>query len=65
MKHHIKKLNQHFGIGCMILLIAGIWGIFLPISAICDNSVADEIVSLNVTNRPLGEVLENLSIAAD
>ena len=65
MKHHIKKLDQHFGVWCALLLIAGIWGFFLPASAISDNSVADEIVSLNVTNRPLGEVLENLSIAAD
>jgi hypothetical protein len=49
----------------MFLLIAGLWGLFMQNSAICDNSVADEIVSLNVTNRPLGEVLDNLSIAAD
>ena len=37
----------------------------MPAQAAGDNSVADEIISLNVTDRPLGEVLENLSIAAN
>jgi hypothetical protein len=37
----------------------------MPAQAISDNSVADEMISLNVTDKPLGEVLENLSIAAN
>ncbi len=37
----------------------------MPVQAIGDNSVADEIISLDVTDRPLGEVLKSLSIAAN
>jgi hypothetical protein len=64
MKHFIKNTDQHFGIACLLFWLAGLWGFFIPTPAICDNSVADEIISLNVTNQPLGEVLENISIAA-
>lgn len=65
MKHLIKNVDQQFGVACLLFWLAVVWGFFIPTSAICDNSVADEIVSLNVTNQPLGEVLENISIAAD
>jgi len=60
-----RNIGQHFGIVYLLFWLAGFWGLFIPTPAICNNSVADEIVSLNVTNRPLGEVLEDLSIAAD
>jgi hypothetical protein len=38
---------------------------FRPIPATAENSVADEIISLTATDQPLGEVLENISTAAD
>jgi len=64
MRHQIRNIGQHFGIVYLLFWLASFWGLFIPTPAICDNSVADKIVSLNVTNRPLGEVLEDLSIAA-
>ena len=65
MKYPIKNTVQRFLIVSLLFWLAGFCGFFIPVPAICDNSVADKIVSLNVTNRPLGEVLEDLSIAAD
>ncbi len=64
MKHLIRNVDQHFRVACLLFWLATLWGFFIPTPAICDNSVADEIISLNVTNRPLGEVLENISITA-
>ena len=65
MKQLIKHVVSQFRITCLLFWLAGVWGLFIPTPAICDRSVADEIISLNVTNRPLGEILENISIAAD
>ena len=64
MRHQIRNIGQHFGIVYLLFWLAGFWGLFIPTPAICNNTVADEIVSLNVTNRPLGEVLENISMTA-
>ena len=64
MRHLIKNMDQHYWVACLLFWLAGLWGFFIPTPAICDNSVADEIVSLNATNQPLGEVLENISITA-
>ena len=64
MRHLIKNMDQHYWVACLLFWLATLWGFFIPTPAICDNSVADEIISLNATNQPLGEVLENISIAA-
>jgi len=65
MKYLNKNVGQQFMIACLLLGLAGFSGFFMPTPAICDNSVADEIISLKVTDQPLGEVLETISIAAD
>jgi hypothetical protein len=65
MKHLVKNLIQHIMAACLLFGLAGLCGFFIPTPAICDNSVADEIISLDETDRPLGEVLEKISIAAD
>ena len=39
--------------------------LFVPASGVCRNSVADEIISLNVIAQPLGEVLKTVSSAID
>jgi hypothetical protein len=57
-------MDQHFWVACLLFWLTALGGFFIPTPAICDNSVADEIISLNVTDRPLVEVLENISIAA-
>jgi len=65
IKKMIKNMEPQFMIACVLFGLAGFSGFFIPTSAIGDNSVADEIISLNVTGRPLHEVLEDISIAAD
>jgi len=64
MKPLAKKMDLQFMVACFLFGLVGFNVFFMPTPAICDNSVADEIISLNVTDRPLGEVLENISIAA-
>ena len=64
MKQLAKKMDLQFMVACILFWLVGFGGFFMPTPAICDNSVADEIISLNVTDRPLGEVLKNISIAA-
>lgn len=64
MKQLAKKMDLQFMVACFLFWLIGFGGFFMPAPAICANSVADEIISLNVTDRPLGEVLENISIAA-
>ena len=65
MKYLIKNTVQRFLIVSLLFRLAGFCGFFIPVPAICDSSVADAIISLNVTGRPLGDVLENISVAAD
>lgn len=65
MKYLVKNLDRHFMVACLFFWLAGFCGFFIPTPAICDNSVADEIISLDATDRPLGEVLENIALAAD
>jgi len=65
MKYLIKNMKQQFMIACVLFWLAAFSGFFMPTPAICDNSVADEIISLNVTRRPLGEVLQDISLAVD
>jgi hypothetical protein len=65
MKYLIKNMAQKFRIACVLFWLAGLSGFFVPTPAICENSVADELISLNATGRPLGEILEDISIAAN
>jgi hypothetical protein len=64
MKRIIKNINQ-----CVFLFHFFTWaacccGLILPSPAFAEQSVADEIISLNVTEKPLGEVLKQISAAA-
>jgi hypothetical protein len=65
MKYLIKHTQHRITFACLSLWAAAFIGFFIPAQVAGENSVADEIISLNVTDRPLGEVLENLSIAAN
>jgi len=64
MKQPAEKMDLQITVACFLFWLVGVGGFFMPTPAICDNSVADKIISLNVTDRPLGEVLDNISIAA-
>ncbi|CAB1084101.1 hypothetical protein D1AOALGA4SA_11634 [Olavius algarvensis Delta 1 endosymbiont] len=65
MKYLGKYKVRALEFACLLFWTAGIIGFITPINAFSDNSVADEIISLNVTDQPLGEVLEDISIAAN
>jgi hypothetical protein len=65
MKHPVKHIKQLLTVACLVFWVAGFFVFYMPAKANSGNSVADEIISLNVTDRPLGEVLEKLSIAAN
>ena len=65
MKHPAIHMRQSLAVSGLLFWVVGLLGIFMPVQAIGDNSVADEIISLDVTDRPLGEVLKSLSIAAN
>jgi hypothetical protein len=65
MKRIIKNINQFIVGVSLIFWLAIFWWLLLPSAAIGELSVADEIISLEVTERPLGEVLEEISISAD
>jgi len=63
MKRFIEYLDQNLVVAWVCFgLIIFCW-FFIPATAVSENSVADEIISLNVTDRPLGEVLESISDA--
>jgi len=64
MKRFIKNIDKFFLGVFLIFWLAGFGQLLIPASAVGEKSVADEIISLNVTDKPLGEVLENLSEAA-
>jgi hypothetical protein len=63
MRHLFRNRDQHLGVACLLFWWVALWRVFIPTSAICENSIADEIISLNATDRPLAEVLEDISIA--
>jgi len=65
MKYLKKNAGYQSMVVYLLLGLAGFCGLFVSTPAICDESVADEIISLNAVGRPLGEVLKNISIAAD
>jgi hypothetical protein len=64
MKRLTKNLDHHLTVVCLLFWLACFWGVFIPSPAICETSVSDEIISLDVTDQPLGEVLKKISAAA-
>ena len=64
MKRPIKKNDRYLILICLSSWLACFCGLLFPPMVIGEKSVADEIISLDVKNEPLGEVLEDISIAA-
>lgn len=64
MKRLITNIDQCIVPACLLCWLAFFCGLLLPSTAVGKNSVADEIISLDVADQPLGEVLEDISIAA-
>jgi hypothetical protein len=65
----MKYLKKNTGYQSMVVYLlwglVGFCGLLVASPAACDESVADEIISLNAVDRPLGEVLNNIAIVAD
>ena len=64
MKRVIKSIDQCSIAVCLLFWLVGLCGILNPSPAFGEKSVADEIISLDVTDQPLGDVLEKISDAA-
>jgi hypothetical protein len=65
MKRPIKKVDQYISLIFLLCWLACFCGLLFPPMVIGEKSVADEIISLDVRNEPLGEVLEDISIAVN
>jgi type II secretory pathway component GspD/PulD (secretin) len=63
MKRFVKNFDQYRRMVVVIFWLACCCGLLFPASAVGEKSVADEIISLEVADKPLGEVLENISDA--
>lgn len=63
MKPYLRNGVQRLVAAGLISFWACLWGVFLPSAGVCENSVADEIISLNANAQALGEVLEKISAA--
>ena len=63
MKRPITNIDQYRILIYSLCCLAGFCGLLFPSTVVGENSVADEIISLNVTDQSLGEVLENISIS--
>ena len=64
MKRFVNNIHQYSTMVFAIFWLACCGGLLFPASAVGEKSVADEIISLEVADKPLGEVLENISDAA-
>jgi hypothetical protein len=65
MKRPISKIDQEIILICYLWCLVCFYGLSFPAVAVGEKSVADEIISLDVRNEPLGEVLEDISIAVN
>jgi hypothetical protein len=63
MKRFVDYRSQGLAAAGLLFCLVCLWGLFEPPPVIGQNSVADEIISLNVTAQSLGEVLEDISTA--
>ena len=61
MRGFVKAVDRQIMEVCLLSWLVCCCGFLAPAMAVGENSVADEIISLNVTNEPLGEVLEEIS----
>jgi hypothetical protein len=64
MKRLIINTNPYLKIALLLFGLNCFGALFTPLTASAENSAADAVISLNVSDKPLGEVLETLSDAA-
>jgi hypothetical protein len=61
MNRFFRNLYRHVAVFFILFSLICCYGLYLPLSANCENSIAEELISLNIENQPLGEVLEDIS----
>jgi hypothetical protein len=61
MNCFLRNLHQHVAVVFISFSLICCYGLSMPLSANCENSIAEELISLDIKNQPLGEVLENIS----
>ena len=65
MKRYFRYWAQRVAAVGLFSFLICFGGLCVPSPGVCRDSVADEIISLDVTGKPLGEVLEDISAAID
>ena len=61
MNLFFQKPCRPVGVPLIFFILICCCGLFLSAPANCENSVAEEVISLEIKNQPLGEVLEDIS----
>ena len=61
MNRFFQNLNQHVTVVFIFFSLICCSGLSMPLPANCENSIAEELISLDIKNKPLGEVLEDIS----
>ena len=61
MNRFFRNRHRHIAVVFILFSLICCFGLSLPIPANCENSIAEELISLDIKNRPLGDVLEDIS----
>jgi len=61
MNRFFRNCHQQDAVFFILFSLICCYGLYLPLSANCENSIAEELISLDIKNQPLGDVLEDIS----
>ena len=61
MNRFFRNLHQQDAVFFILFNLICCYGLSMPLPANCENSKAEELISLDIKNKPLGEVLEDIS----
>jgi len=61
MNLFFRNLHQQDAVVFILFSLICCCGLSIPLPANCENSIAEELISLDIKNKPLGEVLEDIS----
>ena len=61
MNHFFRNRHQTVAVFFTVFSLICCYGLYRPSSANCGNPIAEELISLDTENQPLGEVLEDIS----
>jgi len=56
-----RNHHQHVAVVFIFFSLICCSGLSMPLPVYCENSIAEKLISLDIKNQPLGEVLENIS----